>query len=171
MTIFLVTGNPGVGKTTVVLRVYDALKQRVKVGGVISREVRQDNMRIGFEFIDLMTGRSASLSSTVGAGPRIGKYFVDLEGCRFAADVLNDAIRNADVIICDELGPMEFRSKEFVECARQMLGLEKPVIVVVHKRLDHPLINEYRKRAIFSIDVDLQNRNKAPDLLLGEIRC
>ena len=46
----------GVGKTTIVMDVAQKLKARgVRVGGVVSREVRTNNVRIGFEFIDLAT--------------------------------------------------------------------------------------------------------------------
>ncbi|MFZ0326721.1 MAG: nucleoside-triphosphatase [Nitrososphaeraceae archaeon] len=56
MTIIVLTGAPGVGKTTAIIRVARALKERgVKVGGIVSRELRTNNRRIGFEFIDLST--------------------------------------------------------------------------------------------------------------------
>lgn len=170
VTIFAVTGEPGVGKTTVVTRVAQTLNQRgLTVGGIISREMTSDNIRTGFEFVDLTTNEKAMLSSTTGNGPRIGKYFVNLDGCRFAAKTLNKAIRNSDVIICDELGPMEFKSEEFIDCVRNMLELDKPVIVVIHKRLHHPLIEQFRNKANILINVDLQNRNKVPDLLLDRL--
>lgn len=38
---------------------------------------------------------------------RVGKYFVNLTGCRFAADRLKNALISSDVIVCDEIGPME----------------------------------------------------------------
>jgi nucleoside-triphosphatase THEP1 len=50
-----------------------------------------------------------------------------------------------------------------------MLELDKPLIVVVHKRLQHPVIDQFRKKANFLINIDLQNRNKAPDLLLDRL--
>jgi nucleoside-triphosphatase THEP1 len=47
VTIIVVTGAPGVGKTTAVIRVARALKERgVKVGGIVSRELRSNSMRI-----------------------------------------------------------------------------------------------------------------------------
>lgn len=167
MAIFLVTGDPGVGKTTVVMCAAETLKQRgLKIGGVISKEIRSGNVRVGFEFVDLTTNERVILASTTGSGPRMGKYFINLDGCRFAAEILIKAIKFSDVIICDELGPMEFKSKEFPDCVKGMLALDKPVIVVVHKRLQHPVIDQFRKKASLLINIDLQNRNKAPDLLL-----
>lgn len=56
MTIIILTGTSGVGKTTIVRDVAQKLKERgVRVGGVVSREMRTNNVRTGFEFIDLTT--------------------------------------------------------------------------------------------------------------------
>lgn len=174
MTILAITGDPGVGKSTVVMNLVKALKERgVAVGGIISREVRSKNVRIGFEFIDLMTNERAPLASTVataGSGPRVGKYVVNLDGCRFASERLTNAMRNSDVVICDELGPMEFKSKEFVDCVGHLINLDKTIVVVVHKRLQHPVINQFSKRADLFLNIDLQNRNNAHLLLLDRIR-
>ena len=171
MPILVVTGEPRIGKTTAVMRVAQILKEKgLKVGGIVSREITSNNIRTGFEFIDLSTNKKAVLASTSGKGPRIGKYFVDMEGCRLAVNVLIVAIKDSDVIICDELGPMEFKSKEFVDCVKSILNLDKPVIVVVHRTLRHPVIDQFRNRASFSINIDLQNRNKVPALLLDRLQ-
>ena len=48
--VLLLTGSPGVGKTTMLLRVVESLKAKgYGVGGMISREVRSDGARVGFE--------------------------------------------------------------------------------------------------------------------------
>jgi nucleoside-triphosphatase len=166
MVILLVTGEPRIGKTTAVMQAAQILKNKgLRVGGVVSKEITSDKVRTGFEFIDLSTNEKAMLASITGKGPRIGKYFVDLKGCRFAAQVLIEAIKNSDVVICDELGPMEFKSKEFIDCAKTMLEVQKPVIAVVHKKLQHPVIDQFRKKANMLVNVDFQNRNKVADLL------
>ena len=56
MTIIVLTGAPEVGKTIVVTSVARKLQERgVKVGGIVSREIRDNNnMKIGFGFIDLI---------------------------------------------------------------------------------------------------------------------
>jgi nucleoside-triphosphatase len=95
------------------MRVAQALKERgVKVGGIVSRETQTNNVRIGFEFLDLITNDRCVLASITGIGPRVGKYFVCLFGCIFAAEQLTNAIATSDVIICDEIGPMELKSRE-----------------------------------------------------------
>jgi len=50
--IFFLTGRPGIGKTTVLLRIVEKLKKEgLKVDGLISREVREDGARVGFKII------------------------------------------------------------------------------------------------------------------------
>ena len=142
MTITVLTGTPGVRKTTAVISVAQKLQERrVRVRGIVSRELRDNyRKRIGFEFIDLITSERSILASITGNGPRVGKYFVNLEGCRFAAERLLNAIDNSDVIVCDEIAPMELKSREFIESAR---NVDKKVIVVIHQMLQHPLIEEF----------------------------
>jgi nucleoside-triphosphatase len=170
MTIIVLTGAPGVGKTTAVIRVARALKERgVKVGGIVSRELRINNMRVGFEFIDLTTNDRTVLASITGNGPKVGKYFVNVAGCRFAAERLTNAVRNSDVIICDEIGPMELKSREFIDSVKNLLEVDKKVIVVVHQKLQHLLTDEFRNKSSLIINLDLENREKANEILLDKL--
>jgi len=170
MTIIVLTGAPGVGKTTAVIRVARALKERgVKVGGIVSRELRINNMRVGFEFIDLTSNDRSVLASITGNGPKVGKYFVNVAGCRFAAERLTNAVRNSDVIICDEIGPMELKSKEFIDSVKNLLEVDKKVIVVVHQKLQHPLTDEFRNKSSLLINLDLKNREKVNEILLDRL--
>ncbi|MGI0022145.1 MAG: nucleoside-triphosphatase, partial [Nitrososphaeraceae archaeon] len=161
MTITILTGAPGVGKSTAVIRVARELKDRGhNVGGIVSRELRTNNIRVGFEFIDLNTNDSRVLAYITGNGPKIGKYFVDLTGCRFAAERLSGAIKYSDVIICDEIGPMELKSREFIDSVKNLLVVDKKVVVVVHQKLQHPLIEQFKKKSSLIINLDLENRAK-----------
>ncbi len=170
MTIIVLTGAPGVGKTTAVIRVARVLKERgVIVGGIVSRELRTNNMRIGFEFIDLTTNDTNVLASITGNGPKVGKYFVNVAGCRFAAKRLTNAVRNSDVIICDEIGPMELKSKEFIGSVKNLLDVDKKVIVVVNQKLQHPLTDEFRNKSSLLINLDLENREKVNQILLDRL--
>jgi nucleoside-triphosphatase len=126
-------------------------------------------MRIGFEFIDLTTDDRSVLASIAGNGPKIGKYFVNLAGCRFAAERLKNAVKNSDIIICDEIGPMELKSEEFVDSVKNLLDVDKKVIVVIHQKLQHAVTDEFRDKSSLLIDVGLENRDNINEILLDRL--
>ncbi len=163
----MITGHQRVGKTTILLKIADRLKYRMSVGGVISKEIRKDSSRIGFEFIDLASNAKALLASIDIQGPKVGKYHVSLEGCKFAANLL---YKDYDLTICDELGPMELKSNEFRSAARSLLNSNKHRIVSIHKNIRDPLIDEFKKRADLLITVTLENRDLIADLIIDKLK-
>jgi nucleoside-triphosphatase len=170
MTIIILTGAPRVGKSTAVLRTARELKDRgLNVGGIVSREQRSNNIRIGFEFIDLMTNDRSVLASIAGNGPKIGKYFINLAGCRFAAERLSAAVKNSEVIICDEIGPMELKSIEFTDSVKKLLDVDKKVIVVLHQKIQHPLTEQFKKKSSLIIDLNLENRQNVNQILVNRL--
>ena len=170
MTIIILTGAPGIGKSTAVLRTARALRDRgLKVGGIVSREQRTNNIRIGFEFIDLMTNDRSVLASIAGNGPKVGKYFINLAGCSFAAERLIVAVKNSDVIICDEIGPMELKSREFTDSVKKLLDVDKKVIVILHQKIRHPLTEQFKKKSSLIIDLNLENRENVIQMLVNRL--
>ncbi len=133
MKIFL-TGRPGIGKTTTCLKAIELLRQQgVRCGGVVSREVREKGTRTGFEFVDVESNETFTLASINGAGPRVGKYHVNLAGIARAVAILRNT--KADVIFMDELGPMELKSRDFRDVVDELVRGDKCLVVVVHGQL------------------------------------
>jgi len=73
--VLVLTGKPGVGKTTVLSRTVSALRGRgFTVGGMFSCEVRDGTSRVGFEVVNVATGQAGELAHMYqGEGPRVGK--------------------------------------------------------------------------------------------------
>jgi nucleoside-triphosphatase len=144
-----VTGPPGSGKTTAVLRTVEELRCRgFKVGGMLSREVRRGQSRWGFEVVDLESGAVGVLASVEQpTGPRVGKYRVnlrDLEGVGVKA--IERAVEGCDVVVIDEVGPMELASQRFKEAVRRALDSGKVVVGTVHLKAREGLIGEVKRR-------------------------
>ena len=140
--IFL-TGQPGVGKTSILLKVVDELKKKgYKIGGMISSEARLGGIRVGFEIIDIHTGRKGWLAHADQAtGPRVGRYRVnrnDLDA--LGANSILEAEKNADVIVADEIGPMELFSSAFRQSIVVAIKSGKPLLGVIHQTANDPLI-------------------------------
>jgi Predicted nucleotide kinase len=101
-----VTGKPGVGKSTLVMKSLDQLD--CVVGGMLTKDVRVRGKRVGFELRDLRCGALGTLASLEGAGPRLGRYHVNLHDLEeIGAAAIEDAVLRADIVVIDEVGAME----------------------------------------------------------------
>jgi nucleoside-triphosphatase THEP1 len=64
---------------------------------------------------------------------------------------------------------MELKSKEFIDSVKNLLEVDKKVIVVVHQKLQHPLTDEFRNKSSLLINLDLKNREKVNEILLDRL--
>jgi len=170
--IFL-TGRPGVGKTSVLTRAIDILKAKGNaIGGMISREFREHKVRVGFEIVDLGTGRKGWLAHiNQPTGPRVGKYRVNLRDLNtIGVSSLHNAIEEADIIVVDEIGPMELFSSEFKEIVMRGINSKKPMIGTIHSRAYDSLINAIKaKKDTKILEVTPENRAYLHTILVDEI--
>lgn len=163
-----VTGSPGVGKSTVVAKAAEKLAYQpgFKIGGIQTAEIRKDGQREGFLIRDLASGKTGILSSVKGSGPRIGKYHVNLEDLEgIGANALRNALE-CDLIVIDEIGPMELKSGAFVSAVEAVLKSDKPVLAVLHRSSSHLLAQ--RIRTEFEVlTVDEGNRDELPEKIFN----
>ena len=168
--ILLITGSPGVGKTTLLLKVVEALKiGSYSVGGMISREVRSCGTRIGFEILDLASGRRGGLAHVnQKTGPRVGKYRVNLEDLdSVGVEAILKAVKEYDVIAVDEIGPMELFSENFRRAVSEAFESGKLVLAVVHWKVRDKLIETAKSREDAEIFVvTFENRDKLHEMVL-----
>jgi len=171
--IILLTGRPGIGKTTVLLRIVDELKKRnLLVDGFVSREFREHGRRVGFKIISLSDGREGWLAHVrQPTGPRIGKYKVCIEDLEsIGVDAIFRAIDMADVVVIDEIGPMELLSRRFRRAVHEAFNSRKVILGTIHYRIRSSFISEFRdKMDIAVIEVTMENRDDLPLRIASEI--
>lgn len=170
--VFLVTGTPGVGKSTVISKIILRIKSRgVIVGGCVSFEQRVKGQRVGFAIRDLSTGNEGQLASSTGPlGPRVGRYRVNLQDlARIGAGGLLAAASSSELIVIDEVGPMELVSPEFRRAVRACMSSGKPILAVVHERMQDDLLEDLRSKSVYSAVVTLENRNSLSDDLTARL--
>ena len=166
--IWLVTGPPGVGKSTLVSKVIMRLKSAgVIVGGCTTSERRSKGARMGFEILNLTTGSRGELASVeTKLGPRVGRYRVNLtELAEIGAGGLLAAASSSELIVIDEVGPMELVSPEFRRAVKRCIESGKPILAVVHERLDDDLLNELRGKAQLISTLSVENRDASGEEL------
>lgn len=126
----LITGLPGVGKTTLIRKVLTGLPPAVPVAGFFTGELREGGERVGFE-VETLDGRKGVLSHVRFKSPcRVGRYGVDIVGFETLVLPLLQA-REARLFVIDEIGKMECFSGPFVRSVKALLDAGPPVIGTV----------------------------------------
>jgi nucleoside-triphosphatase len=160
-----VTGAPGVGKTTLIQRIHDHYKNKgLRVSGIITREVRESDQRIGFKISDLSSGAEGWLARVGDSvGPRIGKYSVvseDLE--KIGVSALKRATEwPGGLVLVDEIGPMEMTSRPFRDALAKLLSHRGIVIATVKYGSHYPEVERASGTAEgVSLEVSKGNRDE-----------
>ncbi len=116
----LLTGPPGAGKTTLIMRVIEKIKN-MGVGGFYTEEIREKGVRTGFKILTL-DGNEGILSHVDhDSRVRVGRYRVNID------DLENIAVKSIldslgkDTIIIDEVGRMELVSEKFRDAVMKAL--------------------------------------------------
>ena len=162
----LLTGQPGIGKTTVIKKIVDQLDPR-DAGGFWSEELRVGERRVGFAIETLSGERGILAHIDQPEGPMVGKYRVNISD--IDSIIIPELIRareSESVIIIDEIAKMELYSKIFVEEVRMCLNTRRG-IGTIQKR-PYPILDEIRSREDVDIlELTIHNRNQLPSYILG----
>jgi nucleoside-triphosphatase len=128
----LLTGRPGIGKTTVVKAAAKTLGDRA--GGFYTEEIRGPGGRKGFCLVTL-DGREAVMAHVDLKGPgrpRVSRYGVDVSAIeRVGVAALRRAMQNGQIVVIDEIGKMELFCGPFKDVVLQEVGGPHVVVATV----------------------------------------
>lgn len=132
--ISILSGKSGTGKTRFLKQVTTELRAAgQRVAGVISPMIIKDGLRIGYDIIDLSTGERAKLARVWEEGVEIeGKFRFLPEGLDLASRALDRACNGEwDLVVVDEIGPLELRDRGFALWVRNLVTLSPPKLILV----------------------------------------
>lgn len=154
----LITGVPGVGKTTLIGRLAETLKDMNPVG-FYTEEIREKGVRKGFKLVSLGGAESILSHVDIDSSKRVGKYGVDV--IRFESFLDNIDFFNSDagLIVIDEIGKMECKSREFLRLIDEVLDSRKSVLATIARKGDG-LIDDIKKRSdVHLVEITVKNRD------------
>ncbi len=126
MANILLTGMPGVGKTTLIRTLTDALGRPAR--GFYTEEIRKAGHRVGFK-IATLDGAEGVLAHVDIAGPaRVSRYGVNTADIEAVGIPAITPASPEDIIVIDEIGKMECVSQAFKDTA--WAALESPNLVL-----------------------------------------
>jgi nucleoside-triphosphatase len=131
----LLSGPPGVGKTTLVLRALASLPP--VASGFVTRELRRGGGRVGFAVETLAGARGVMAHVDFRSPYRVGRYRVDLAAFEAVAlPAIDPALGGARLIVVDEIGKMECFSASFRELVVAAMDSDRAVLATVALRGD-----------------------------------
>jgi nucleoside-triphosphatase len=164
----VLTGIPGIGKTTLIRRIANALGDRC--GGFTTREIRKDGVRTGFG-IESLDGRRGILASK-GApeGPRVGPYTVDVESLEaVGVGAVGRALEAGKVVVIDEIGKMELMSERLKGIIIAAFESELPVIATMGVSRNAFMEGIRKRKDTEVLSVTAANRNDLESRVLALI--
>ena len=165
----LLTGSPGVGKTTVIRAVMERLDE-VTCAGFYTEEKRHAGQRIGFR-INTLSGAEGNLASVGRKEPTVGRYSIHVE--EFEALILpnlDPAITPADLYVIDEIGKMELFSFKFRTSLIALLAQPTNLLATIAKE-GKGFVEQIKSRNdIELIEVTRQNRDRLPEEIARRIK-
>jgi nucleoside-triphosphatase len=170
----LITGKPGIGKTTVIKTAAAKIKAAgtdIFLRGFFTGEIREKGRRMGFSVED-WEGRKEILSHVESLNIcRVGRYGVEIESFeRIALPSLEIPEQGKRALfLIDEIGKMECYSARFCQKIREIFESEYPIISTIAMG-GHPFIREIKSRSDPTlIRLDIKNRNLVPDKIVNII--
>lgn len=166
---FLLTGLPGVGKTTVVIKTAELLKENV--AGFYTAEIRGRKTRLGFEIVTFSGKKSTLAHIDFPTKYKVGKYGLKPENLEEALLEIKNALHQKEVsgLIIDEIGKMEFYHPDFQKTVVDVFESDLPVIATIMKK-PHPFCDFLKRQEdVELIEVTRENRDELPPRLVEKI--
>jgi len=165
--IFL-TGKPGVGKTTLILKILKELD--LKAGGFYTKEIREGTARVGFAITNLKGETKTFAHVKFRSNYRVGKYRIDLAVLeQIGIKAIEEGISKKQLIIIDEIGKMELYSDKFQKAVIKALDSKSPVLGTITKS-QLPFVKKVKSRKdVKVIEVTEGNRNELVDIIKAQI--
>jgi nucleoside-triphosphatase THEP1 len=131
--IFILTGPVHSGKTTLLKKVVrELMGQKYRLDGFLSEAVHENEETVGYDLFDLKEERAIPLIRRTGKKEwqRIGSYFFIPEGLAEAENIILRGTK-ADILVVDEVGPLELSGKGFWPALKQVVFKPLPSFLFV----------------------------------------
>ena len=131
----LLTGLPGCGKTTAVMKIVANLRTVRRIRGFYTQEIRENGQRKGFCWTTLDGDSGILAHIEIKNAPKVGRYGVNVADFeKFVVPILDAQQADVDLFVVDEIGRMECLSGKFVDAMRRLFASEKSVLAAVAQK-------------------------------------
>ena len=165
--VIIVTGEIGIGKTTVCDKALKTLQSAgYFCGGILTYKADDGNLTV----LDIQTGESRTLASTRAKyrGPHTGKYFFSVDGIEFGLRTIEAGIAT-DILFVDEIGHLELSGEGFARSLELVKAQKaKNAILVIRKELLPAFLSQLDDNpSVF--ETTISTRNQLPHKICASL--
>jgi len=166
---YLLTGHPGVGKTTIIKKAIEKLK--LPAGGFYTEEIRENDLRVGFAVATLSGLKGVLAHRNFKSRYKVGNYGVGVYTLnRIGVKEIQACLLEKKIIVIDEIGKMELLSTQFQEAVEKALNADNPVLGTITLAC-HPFAQKVKARDDIKIfEVTKENREDVFKALIKELK-
>lgn len=160
----LLTGEARSGKTTLLEGFIEAVPD---IQGFITREVREDGKRVGFELVSSLRQTATLASVNSDSEMRVSRYGVEVDQLdHFLNDLL--PVEADKLLYVDEIGQMELFSDKFTELITAYLEADNLYVGTITSVFSNDFTETVLARNdVVLLNIGLDNRDQVRDVLEG----
>lgn len=155
--IFVLTGTVHSGKTTSLKRIIDELrKENFRIDGYLNEVILENQEIAGYDLFNLKEEKSIPFIRREGEEDweRVGSYFFIPQGLSRAKGIILRS-RKTDILVVDEVGPLELDGKGIWPALEQVIFSPKPdFILVVRKSILEDFLELIERQEVRIFDTD-----------------
>ena len=156
--VYVVAGDIGDGKTAWLVRLTGLLKEKgIKAGGILALRIMEEGRTTGYDINDISSDiRTPFLRHTGDASMGVERFTVDEAGYKAGLRALDSAANHhSEVIIIDEVGPLELRGQGWHDRLNDLLQLPGAILILaVRKSLTQTVTDNYNLPKTCVVDID-----------------
>jgi nucleoside-triphosphatase THEP1 len=166
--VLIITGDIQQGKTSFARKIVDRLKKRGRtVEGFLAPAVHEENIRVGFDLLDLKTGSSHKLCRTTKRDDwqRQGMFYFDPEGVITGKEILLKVAGDSpEIAVIDEIGPMELNNQGWASPIETLCRQRHTLLIwVVRRSLVEVITRKWNVGTVYIADISKDNADTIAD--------
>jgi nucleoside-triphosphatase THEP1 len=171
--VFIITGEPGSGKTTFLLKLIEELRGKsLSIAGFAALSVPEDGPSGSFNILDLVSGMMLPLASRrfTKGWHQYGNFYFNPEGILMGKNILEDPkITDNDLIVVDEIGPFELEGQVWADPLTRLLTRQCcSVLLVVREPLVGQVIQKWNLEEAVIMEPGQINPDQAADMVRSQ---
>jgi nucleoside-triphosphatase len=169
MRNILLTGPPGVGKTSLMRKLSEIFKE-FNPAGFYTLEMREGEEQTGFEVATLFGDSRTFASTEIKSNHRVGRYRVDLKVFDKLVEEVFAKDKKTGLYMIDEIGKMVCMSKKFCRSITEALNSDMIVVATIVEKGTGTIQDIKKRKDVRLIELTPDNRDLKLKELTMEIR-